>query len=195
MTANFSRPIIVILTILICASCSVISEEMRREAGPRVEFKHLSENLEGYVGQTVILGGYILDSWNAEGTTALTVLQTPLSGLHEPGIKAHSSGRFVILHEGTLDSELYHKNRKITVAGTVVLPAGKLPEDCPAPCPAITKREVYLWQDYSELDRYWNYHHEEDYIFDRGYYRYYRRPHYHPRPRPRTAPPARPHIH
>ena len=58
------RTAIFVAILLSAASCSVISSQVRKEAEPPVLFKTLVEETVSYIGKTVIVGGYILETKN-----------------------------------------------------------------------------------------------------------------------------------
>jgi outer membrane lipoprotein len=125
------------------ASCSTISKDLRSEAEPSLPYKTMVNDIEKYVGKTVILGGYIEDTKNLDQETIVTVVQAPLSRWQIPKSKAESEGRFVVLHEGYLEWGAYEKGRKVSVAGTVVgLAEGY--DSCPPPCLEMRSREFRL---------------------------------------------------
>ena len=142
-------------TILICIfalastiSCSVISRDIRSEAIPAVPFQTLIAEADKYLGQTVILGGYILETKNLESETILKVLQTPLRFSEDPDFKKRSEGRFVVYHKGFLDPEVYSKDEAITVAGRVIGTAVEKIGDERIQYLKIENREIYLWSNY-----------------------------------------------
>jgi len=152
-----------VLCILVFAtatvSCSVISNDIRAEAEPRVAFRTLLENPDAYRGKTVILGGYILDIRVRDGQNLLKVLQTPLIMRDEPGVRSDSEGRFCLVHRGFLEPEIYQAGRKITVAGTVM----GMDTGPHGPCLTLEVREIYMWyvNPYRDLPYYpydeWDY--------------------------------------
>ena len=106
---------IVFLMPFFVMSCSVISQQIRQESMAPVGFKILVQETDKYLGNTVILGGYILETQNLADKTSIKVLQVPL-GLGETlKSKDDSEGRFIILQKGFLDPEIYSKDRKLTV--------------------------------------------------------------------------------
>jgi outer membrane lipoprotein len=175
--------LLVLAPLVFASSCSVISTQVRTEAEPAVSFTLLLEDPERYMGKTVILGGYILETANLPGETIIKVLQTPLEFRDRPKAKDYSKGRFIVSHKGFLDPEVYSKDRKITVAGTV---SGKTVEkigDYSSSFLKVVSREIYLWADvrsdypYPYYD-YWYYPYPYDPFW------YYPYPYYwHPYPR------------
>ena len=137
-----------LLMVTVLVSCSVISSDIRSEAIPAVPFQTLIAEADKYLGQTVILGGYILETKNLESETILKVLQTPLRFSEDPGFKKRSEGRFVVHHKGFLDPEVYSKDQAITVAGMVMGTAVEKIGDERIQYLKIENREIYLWSNY-----------------------------------------------
>lgn len=120
-------------------------ENIRKEAQPAPPFPALLENPQKYMGMTVILGGYILQTKNFEKETRITVLQTPLDFQEKPKDTDASQGRFMFVYDGFLDPEIYAKDRIITVGGVVV---GEITSDDPSITynyPLIRASDIYLW--------------------------------------------------
>lgn len=129
---------------MVLCSCSVISREMKTKAGPGLLFGHLMENPGGYLGQTVILGGYIIGTENRNDITLITVLHAPLDMTDSPLSRDSSQGRFIVIHEGFLDPEVYANDRRITVAGVVLPPENRMIGTKKVRYIKIRSRELYL---------------------------------------------------
>jgi outer membrane lipoprotein len=136
--------LILVLLIVQLSACSIISKEIRDESEPPVAFKTLVARADEYVGKTVILGGYILEVRNLANKTLISVLQTPLSFQDYPTSRARSEGRFLISYKSFLDPDIYKKDNKITVAGTVLGFSNRKIETCPHPCLNLESREIYI---------------------------------------------------
>ena len=161
----------VFLMPFIISSCSVISQEIRQESVAPVHFKLLLQETDKYLGNTVILGGYILETQNFPDKSSIKVLQTPLGLGETPKSRDDSEGRFIISHKGFLDPEIYSKNRKVTVAGKIVGTVVEKVDHFNQSYLKIESREIHLWPK------------EEDYF--KPYYApwYYPYPYYwHPYP-------------
>ncbi len=130
---------------LFLESCSVISQQIRTESIPPIQFKTLLLEKDKYMGNTVILGGYILETKNLADKSLIKVLQVPLGSGEKPQSKDLSEGRFIISQKGFLDPEIYNKDRKITVAGTITGTVVEKIDDYPQPYLKIKSREIYLW--------------------------------------------------
>ena len=140
--------------VLSVISCSVISHQVRSEADPPVPFQTLIRDVDKFLGHTVILGGYILETKNLESETILKVLQTPLRFGEDPDLKKRSQGRFKVYYKGFLDPEVYSKDQVITVAGRVIGTALEKIGDEQIQYLKIENREIYLWSDYTNKSRY-----------------------------------------
>jgi outer membrane lipoprotein len=134
--------------------CAVISRPMMTEALTDVHFIQLSANTDAYRGQTVILGGHIIEVRNEARQTIMVVLQTPLGSGQEPLSPDRSEGRFLLQSEGFLDPEIYAKGRTITVAGRVLGQTRESIDHEPYDYLTLEAREIYLWERMEDLYRY-----------------------------------------
>ena len=169
--------LLAILITVFTGSCSVISQQIRTESIPSVNFKILLQEPDKHLGDTVILGGYIIETKNLTDQSIIRVLQAPLGFGEEPESRDYSEGRFIISQKGFLDPEIYTKDRKITVAGTVVGSVFERVNEFPQPYLKIESREIYLWP---EDQRYYPTHYYEPWFYPYPYYwhRYNHHPYY-----------------
>ncbi|MEE8416658.1 MAG: Slp/YeaY family lipoprotein [Desulfobacterales bacterium] len=167
---------LVLFVTLLTLSCSVISKQTRKERSVSLPFEILLKEPAKYKGNTVILGGYILEIRNLSDKTMIIVLQSPLQFGDEPGSRDDSKGRFIVTHKGFLDPEIYRKDRKITVAGIIVGLTSEPVDQGTYTYITLQSREIYLWTVYDN-NRYWPYHYDPFYP-----YHYYRHPYYHRHP-------------
>jgi outer membrane lipoprotein len=134
--------------------CTVISHRMMAEADTDVTFSQLKADTDRYEGQTVILGGHIIEVRNKARETVLVVLETPLGSGQEPRPPDRSQGRFMLHCEGFLDPEVYAEGRTITVAGRVLGQTREMIGEEPYAYPTLEAREIYLWERYEDRYRY-----------------------------------------
>lgn len=145
-----------------CAFRNVISDKIRSEAERAVSFQTLANATDRYIGKTVILGGYIIETKNVAGVANMTVLQTPLLIGEKPDSRSRSQGGFILTYKGYLEPEVYEKNRRVTVAGKVV---GRMAEgsgNCPNPCLKLEYRQIFRWPMYESPSHTGYYDEEED---------------------------------
>jgi outer membrane lipoprotein len=129
----------------VLGGCSVMSPSVEQAAVP-LTFQELVDNTAPYIGQSVIMGGYVLSVENLEDSTRIVALQTPLGAGQNPKSKDLSQGRLILIHPGFLDPEVYTKDRKITVGGTLS-GSSTIDQDAKTPYPylKIQVTEIHLW--------------------------------------------------
>jgi len=169
--------LLAILITVFTGSCSVISHQIKTESIPSIDFKILVQEPDNYLGKTIILGGYILETKNLTDRTIIRVLQAPMGVREEPKSRDHSEGRFMISQKEFLDPEIYSKDRKVTVAGIIVGTVVEKINDFPQPYLKIQSREIYLWP---EDQQYYSTPYYEPWFYPHPYYwyRYYHHPYY-----------------
>jgi starvation-inducible outer membrane lipoprotein len=130
---------------------------VRKESAPPVPFKALVGEVDNYVGNTVILAGYVMGTRNLDGGKLIAVLQAPLGASQQPRSKSLSEGQFVVLHKGPLGPGECTKDAKVTVAGVVAGLSNEYGEVCSQPCLKIESREVYVWEGLRKEDyQFWH---------------------------------------
>lgn len=107
-----------IISAFIIAGCSVMPKTVLKEVNRDITLDMVQTSPERYVGQKVLWGGIILESENLENTTEIVVLETELAFDERPE-DGSSRGRFIIETKGYADTNIYTKDKRITVAGTV----------------------------------------------------------------------------
>lgn len=160
ITAYRSKAMVLLLLVLpalFLSACSVVSRDIRRDAAPDITFESLKPDAAPYEGETVILGGYILETVNLAEQTRILVLQAPLSLRGEPKARDRSGGRFVVLYDGFLDPEVYKRERKLTVAGEVMGTEPTRINGHEYPLPVLKPLEIHLWREHEYPGRYYYY--------------------------------------
>jgi outer membrane lipoprotein len=112
---------------------------------PTVSFDQLLGQGGTHKGESVVLGGYILEVSNQPDASLVTVLEAPLDYGKEPKSKDLSQGRFLVRTEKFLDPEVYRKDRKLTVWGTVTGVKSEPLGNRLYPYPIIEADEIRLW--------------------------------------------------
>ncbi len=119
------------LLFFLLSSCAhVISQEVRDQVNKELTPEILFKNPVAYKGRIVLIGGVIVSSKNTDEGTYVEVLQKPLDYRGRPKDIDISYGRFILFHEGYLDTAIYSMGKEITVAGEVfgekILPLGEI---------------------------------------------------------------------
>jgi outer membrane lipoprotein len=140
-----SKIIIIALVFLIVSGCAhVISKDIRDSADRELSLTEMFGDPDVYMGKTVILGGIIAGGTNTGEGTYLEVVQQPLDSLGRPVETDRSLGRFLVLHDGYLDTVLYARGKSVTVAGEIlggkIQPLGEISYSYPL----IKSREIHI---------------------------------------------------
>jgi outer membrane lipoprotein len=136
--------------------CTVMSDQVKEEALPPIEFKALIKDVEKYKGDTVIVGGYVLSVENKSDHTRIVAVQAPLGVGERPKAKDLSQGRLILVHKGFIDPEVYTKDRQITVGGKISGSSTLTPK-APFPFLQLEVKDIHLWPiEKPASDPYWD---------------------------------------
>lgn len=138
---------ILILPLIGCAH--VISKELRTKSDSSLSLNQVRQNIETSKGKLVVWGGEIIETVNQkDGTTQIEVFHKPLGWRGEPRETVPSEGRFLISVNQYLDSYLFRRGKKITVAGEIqgekIKPLGEMDYQYPI----LLSKQIYLWPEY-----------------------------------------------
>jgi outer membrane lipoprotein len=178
-----------------CAS-KVVPPELQYKVNRTLSFETLIQDPNRYQGEWIVLGGIILSSNNLEKGTELEILQKPLTRTDEPRYVDGSGGRFIARYPGYLETNVYAKNRRVSIIGEVSGVVNRLIGEMPYSYLLIHIQKIHLWPEMDESDYYpyypygpywygpyyypWRYRYPYPYRYPYGYpYRYpYRYPYY-----------------
>lgn len=127
--------------------CAVMPPEVMNDAISDVPFRALVKDAAGYRGQTVIVGGYVVEVVNEGDRSRIIAVQSPLGVNQKPKSRDLSQGRLVISYRGFIDPEVYQKDRKITVAGEIVGNSQTDPATYPFPYLHLDMTQIHLWPE------------------------------------------------
>ena len=142
------RLLVITITVACLSGCAhVISKQVRQEVDPKLTFAELRKDIQAHKGKAVLLGGVIVKTVNKKDGTLVEVYQTQIDGEGRPIKLDVSGGRFLALYKGLLDSEIYRKGRKVTIAGVVqgekVMRLGELEYHYPY----LIIKDLHLWKE------------------------------------------------
>jgi outer membrane lipoprotein len=149
-------PSILLLGLLLfgVSGCAVVSPEVQEEALPNIPLPVLIGEVQKYMGDTVIEGGYVVSVENKADYTEIVAVQSPLGIGQRPKAKDLSQGRLVMIYKGFIDPEVYAKDREITVGGKIIGSSAQVKN--PAfPYLKLEIREIHLWAKEVPTDPYW----------------------------------------
>jgi outer membrane lipoprotein len=131
---------------MLVTGCAVMPPAIQPAADLQdIPFRELIRQASQYMGETVILGGYVLSVENQVNQTLLTALQAPLGVGQKPRSRDLSQGRLILVREGFLDPEVFEKDRRITIGGTIVGSSATEKEETPYPYLRVRVEEIHLW--------------------------------------------------
>ena len=112
--------LLLFLSIFIFSCGPVVSEEIRAGADTSLTFKEVAQSPDTYKGKIVLWGGEIMQTLpHGDGTTLIEVLEWPLGWTERPRRTVSFQGKFLTLLKEPLDSSLYRRGVRITVAGEI----------------------------------------------------------------------------
>lgn len=129
-----------------CAT-STLPPELHDAPTPDVSVAQVQADPVKYAGQAVRWGGVILEVRNLPAVTEIEVLARSLSDGGAPSADGAGQGRFIARIPGFLEPAEYPKDRRITVAGSVVGAETRKVGDYPYLYPVVTVRSHRLWAD------------------------------------------------
>jgi outer membrane lipoprotein len=129
------------------AGCAhVISRDVLDQVDRQVTFAELQKDPLRYKGVTVLLGGVIVRTVMEKNGTLLEIYQTALDRSDRPVDLDRSEGRFLAHYKGFLDSEIWRKGRRVTVAGTVEGEKTRKLGNMEYRYPYLNIRQIHLWK-------------------------------------------------
>lgn len=99
----------------------------------------------GHSGERVLWGGVIIASHNYEDRTEIEVLGYPLSAGQRPETSGTAQGRFLVEHQGYLETVDYAPGRLLTAVGVLDEPRVGRVGERPYTYPVMRAQDLYLW--------------------------------------------------
>ena len=136
------------IAMLMLGGCAhVFSKDILREVNGQITFAELLRAPEAYRGEMILLGGVIVKTENKREGTLLEVYQTALDRGDRPIKVDVSEGRFLALYHGLLDSAIYSRGRKVTLAGIVQGGQTQKLGEIDYRYPYLLIKEIHLWPE------------------------------------------------
>jgi outer membrane lipoprotein len=174
----YTRLTICFLSLFLGSCASQVPVLLTHTPEPNHTFQQVKENTAAFQQQHVRWGGKIISVENKENTTWVEILANPLNGYGRPITKDTYQGRFIAKIDGFLDPELYNKDRKLSIYGTIDTELVRRIDDHPYSYPLVSAEVFYLWPKDREAQDYYSYN--RNYFYPhRGYHHSFHHP-YHP---------------
>ena len=141
------KVVILILSLVMsaCASSPFTLEGVNQSITPA-----LATATPEYQQQTALWGGLIIQSRNMKNNSEIEVLSYPLNDNGEPNRGANAQGRFLIQHDGYLETAEYAPGRWVSAVGTVQPPVQGKVGTADYTFAVIRARQLHLWPEGSQ---------------------------------------------
>ncbi len=164
---------ILLLGVAFVGCAHIFPKDILNQVDSEISFEALLKDPGVFKGKVVLLGGVIVKTENRKNGTLLEIYQTGMNSYGRPINTDVSQGRFLALYDGFLDSEIYSKGRKITIAGVVdgeeVMEIGEIDYHYPY----LSVRELHLWEEEQPHVYYYHHGYYDNPLWYNPYYRYY----------------------
>jgi outer membrane lipoprotein len=144
------RLIVLLMTLLLGACASQIPQGIRKAPADMPSLEQVRADASDYLGRQVRWGGMLIQTENREDTTWLTLLDRPLYKDGEPRFTDDSGGRFIAIVPGFLDPQVYTRDRRVTVSGSLLRTETDKVGDYPYTYPVVQADDWYLWPEETE---------------------------------------------
>ncbi len=134
------------------AGCSsgptVIPPEYDQVINRSVSFPQLLATVDSYRGQTVLLGGEVLDAKRTSDGTQLEILQLPVEESEPPAERrSDSQGRFLALARSGVDPMTLPSGTRVTIIGEVTGEAVQRLDQSDYRYPTVEVRHLHVWEE------------------------------------------------
>jgi len=107
-------------TMLVMGCAAGISQQSRSKVTYKGSFSDLQKTPDAYKGEVVMFGGRIIETKTSPPISELIVLQLALGTSGRPVNSDQSGGRFIVQTREILDPEIYQKDMRLAVVGTLI---------------------------------------------------------------------------
>ena len=136
----------VALVVLLGGCAQVLSPAALAKVDPGLDFTEVKADPQAHLGQTLLLGGLIVDNRSDADGTTLELLRYFTDRWGRPTGPDEVGGRYLVRSPRFLDPELYRKGLLATLTGTVAGAQSATVHGRDFTYPLFTLDEVYLWR-------------------------------------------------
>jgi len=113
------KTLLLIAMPLLATACTSLSPDVREQITPGLDFAAVQADPSAHVGQSLMLGGALVELRSEGEGSVLQLLRWDLNRWGEPLALAESGDRFLVRSREPLDAEIYTPGRLVTLIGTV----------------------------------------------------------------------------
>ncbi len=151
MQTGFGRTLVLLSLVLGLISCAGgISQQARDQITYVGPFTDVQREPLKYQGQTMLLGGKVIETSTRAGTTEMVVLQLEIGNRDRPRDNDQSQGRFLVRSAQFIDPAIFPPGTLITVAGRLQGSESRLIGEMSYAYPVIDILEIKKWPPNSD---------------------------------------------
>ena len=151
MQNGFCRTAVRLSLILMLAACAGgISRQARDQITYVGPYAEVQRDPAKYQGETMLLGGKVIETSAMTGATEMVVLQLEIGTQDRPTDNDQSQGRFLIRSAEFLDPAIFPQGTLITVVGRLQGSETRLIGEMPYTYPVIDVIEIKKWPPNSD---------------------------------------------
>ena len=151
MQTGLGRTAMFLALAFIISGCAAgISQQAREQVTYSGPFADVQQDPTHYQGQTMLLGGKVIETSTSVGITEMVVLQLEIGSGDRPKDNDISQGRFLVRSAQFVDPAIFPQGTLITVVGRVQGSESRLIGEMPYTYPVIDLIEIKKWLPNSE---------------------------------------------
>ena len=138
-------PILVFLALFLGGCAHVLSRAALEQVDPGIDYAQVKLDPDAHRGQTLVLGGQIVDNRGDREGTTLELIHYFVDHWGQPTGPDETGGRFLVQSKRFLDPELYRRGRLVTLTGTVTGGKTETLHGRDYRYPVFSLGEIHLW--------------------------------------------------
>ena len=139
------RQLVPLLLLLLLGACSGRPEFDTSQVALSLTPQQAISEASQQIGKEVLWGGMILHVNNLADGARLEILAYPLDSNQGPRLNEPPLGRFLLRHEGYLESIDYAPGRRVSVHGTLLRIEDGVVDQSPYRYPVVQSQQLHLW--------------------------------------------------
>jgi len=147
----------VLTSLLLISACTpVLQKDLMKSGSFDINPDALIQHSQDYTDTLYILGGIIAKTTLTEEGSLIEALYVPVTSMGYLKKDTQPNWRFLALHKGKdfLDPLIYGEKREVTIAGIFKGTRKGLIDEMEYSFPYFEIKEIYLWEESSQNDRY-----------------------------------------
>ncbi len=135
----------VMLLLLLLSACSHRPQFDTAQVTTTLTPQQVIAEAPQHVGKEVLWGGMIIHANNLAEGARLEILAYPLDSSQTPRLNQPPLGRFLLQHDGYLETLDYAPGRRLSVHGSIERIEDGMVDQSPYRFPVVSARKLHLW--------------------------------------------------